>query len=123
MLSNRVTKTENRALKVNYNQVIMSTEKITPLTTEHLRLMREDIARFRESMETKFAALDQGVDEGFADLKKRLSRVEQTMVGLKRDEVETAAEPTEHRHTLDRLDIIMRELRERISVLEARAPH
>ncbi len=123
MLSNRVTKTENRALKVNYNQVIMSTEKITPLTTEHLRLMREDIARFRESMETKFAALDQRVDEGFADLKKRLSRVEQTMVGLKRDEVETAAEPTEHRHTLDRLDIIMRELRERISVLEARAPH
>lgn len=101
----------------------MSTEKITPLTTEHLRLMREDIARFRESMETKFAALDQRVDEGFADLKKRLSRVEQTMVGLKRDEVETAAEPTEHRHTLDRLDIIMRELRERISVLEARAPH
>ena len=123
MLSNRVTKTENRALKVNYNQVIMSAGKITPLTTEHLRLMREDIARFRESMETKFAALDQRVDDGFADLKKRLSRVEQTMVGLKRDEVETAAELTEHRHTLDRLDIIMRELRERISVLEARAPH
>ena len=99
------------------------TGKITPLTTEHLRLMREDIAQFRGSMETRFSALDKKVDDGFADIKKRLSRVEQTMVGLKRDEAETAAELTEHRHTLDRLDIIMRELRERISVLESRAPH
>ena len=74
-------------------------------------------------METRFSALDKKVDDGFADIKKRLSRVEQTMVGLKRDEAETAAELTEHRHTLDRLDIIMRELRERISVLESRAPH
>ena len=56
------------------------TEKITPLTTEHLRLMREDIAQFRGSMETRFSALDKKVDDGFADIKKRLSRVERTMI-------------------------------------------
>ena len=93
--------------------------EITPLTTAHLRLMRDDIAK----VDVKLTALDKKLDDGFADMKKRLSRVEQTMVGLKRDEAETAAELTEHRHTLDRLDIIMRELRERIGVLEAREPH
>ncbi len=93
--------------------------EITPLTTAHLRLMRDDIAK----VDGKLTTLDKKLDDGFADMKKRLSRVEQTMVGLKRDEAETAAELTEHRHTLDRLDIIMRELRERIGVLEAREPH
>lgn len=93
--------------------------EITPLTTEHLRPMRDDIAK----VDVKLIALDKKLDDGFDDLKKCLSRVEQTMVGLKRDEAETAAELTEHRHTLDRLDIIMRELRERIGVLEAREPH
>ncbi len=97
--------------------------KNCPLTTEHLGLMREDIAQFRGNMETRFSVLDKRVDDGFADIKKRLSRVEQTMFELKRDEAETAAELSEHRHTLDRLDIIMRELRERICVLESRAPH
>ena len=87
-------------------------EKIMPLTTEHLRIMREDIAGLGKRMDT-----------GFADLKKRLSRVEQTMIGLKRDEAETAAELTEHRHTLDRLDGIIAELRERLDQIEARAAH
>ncbi len=88
------------------------TKKITPLTTEHLRIMRDDIA-----------ALGKRMDAGFTDIKKRLSRVEQTMIGLKRDEAETAAELTEHRHTLDRLDSIIAEIRERIDKLEARTAH
>ena len=88
------------------------TDKITPLTTEHLRIMRDDVA-----------ALGKRMDAGFTDIKKRLSRVEQTMIGLKRDEAETAAELTEHRHTLDRLDSIIAEIRERIDKLEARTAH
>ena len=59
------------------------TDKITPLTTEHLRIMRDDVA-----------ALGKRMDAGFTDIKKRLSRVEQAMIGLKRDEAETAGELT-----------------------------
>ena len=55
-------------------------EKIGPLTTEHLRIMREDIAGLGRKMES-----------GFDDMKKRLARVEQTIIGLKRDETETAS--------------------------------
>ena len=55
--------------------------EITPLTTAHLRLMRDDIAK----VDVKLTALDKKLDDGFADMKKRLSRVEQTMVGLKRE--------------------------------------
>ena len=42
---------------------------------------------------------------------------------MKRDEAETAAELTEHRHILDRLDAIIAELRERIDKIEARTAH
>ena len=94
-------------------------EKNTPLTTEHLRIMREDLSGMRADI----AGVGKRMDAGFADLKKRLARVEQTMVGLKRDEAETAAELTEHRHTLDRLDAIIAELRERLDKIEARAAH
>ena len=59
------------------------TDKIAPLTTEHLRIMRDDVA-----------ALGKRMDAGFTDIKKRLSRVEQAMIGLKRDEAETAGELT-----------------------------
>ena len=99
------------------------TAKITPLTTEHLRLMRDDIAEFRKEVREELTTINKKMDAGFADIKKRLSRVEQTMVGLKRDEAETAAELTEHRHTLDRLDAIIAELRERIDKIEARTAH
>lgn len=87
-------------------------EKIGPLTTEHLRIMREDIAGLGRKMES-----------GFDDLKKRLARVEQTIIGLKRDETETAAELTEHRHTLDKLESIIKEMRSRLDVLESRPAH
>ena len=96
------------------------TANITPLTTEHLRLMRNDIAEFRKEVREDLTTINKKMDAGFTDIKKRLSRVEQTMVGLKRDEAETAAELTEHRHTLDRLDAIITELRERIDIIEAR---
>ena len=99
------------------------TDKIIPLTTEHLRLMREDTAAFRAEMRTEFGALTKVVEAGFGDIRKRLSRVEQTMIGLKRDEAETAAELTEHRHALDQLDGIIKDLRERIAALEARTAH
>ncbi len=99
------------------------TAKITPLTTEHLRLMRDDIAEFRKEVREDLTTINKRRDAGFTDNKKRLSRVEQTMVGLKRDEAETAAELTEHRHTLDRLDAIIAELRERIDKIEARTAH
>lgn len=87
-------------------------EKIGPLTTEHLRIMREDIAGLGRKMES-----------GFDDMKKRLARVEQTIIGLKRDETETAAELTEHRHTLDKLESIIKEMRSRLDVLESRPAH
>ena len=87
-------------------------EKIAPLTTEHLRIMREDIA-----------GLGRKMDSGFEDMKKRLARVEQTIIGLKRDETETAAELTEHRHTLDKLESLIKEVRSRLDVLESRAAH
>ena len=58
-------------------------DQITPLTTEHLRIMREDIAQFRADITKK-------VDDGFADVRKRLTHVEHSILGLKRDEVDTA---------------------------------
>ena len=54
-------------------------DQITPLTTEHLRIMREDIAQFRADITKK-------VDDGFADVRKRLTHVEHSILGLKRDE-------------------------------------
>jgi hypothetical protein len=87
-------------------------ERIVPLTTEHLRIMRDDIA-----------ALGRRVDDGFADLKRRLARVEQSIIGLKRDETKTAAELAEHRHMLDRIDGIIAEPRGRLDKIEADSAH
>lgn len=67
------------------------TAKITPLTTEHLRLMRDDIAEFRKEVREELTTINKKLDAGLTDIKKRLSRVEQTMVGLKRDEAEMRA--------------------------------
>ena len=94
-------------------------EKIVPLTTEHLPIMREDFAGLGRNI----ADIGRKMESGFDDLKKRLARVEQTIIGLKRDETETAAELTEHRHTLDKLESIIKEMRSRLDVLESRPAH
>lgn len=100
-------------------------DSVTPLTTEHLRIMREDIATLRAE-----------VKEGFTEVSRRLGRVEQGVLGLKRDEVETATELAEHRHTLDKVKLAdaeqrralaeMREMidqvRNRLDAIEARSP-
>ena len=52
---------------------------------------------------------------GFDDMKKRLHRVEQSVVDLKRDEVETASELTDHRG-------VPNQLIARIELLERRQP-
>ena len=88
------------------------TDSVTPLTTEHLRLMREQLHLMRKEN-----------TEGFDDMRRRLTRVEHSILGLKRDETDAATELTEHRHTLDKIELIIRELRERISTLETRAAH
>ena len=61
--------------------------------------------------------------EGFADIRRRLTHVEHSILGLKRDEVDAATEITEHRQTLDKLHSIIEQLRERLNTLEARAAH
>ena len=87
-------------------------EHVTPLTTEHLRIMRDDIAQMRGEMK-----------EGFADMRKRISYVEHSVTGLKRDEAAAAAEMTDYRQMFDRMSETIDQLRERITTLEARAPH
>ncbi len=87
-------------------------EHVTPLTTEHLRIMRDDIAQMRGEMK-----------EGFADMRKRISYVEHSVTGLKRDEAAAAAEMTDYRQMFDRMSATIDQLRERIQTLEARAPH
>ena len=87
-------------------------EHVTPLTTEHLRIMRDDIAQMRGEMK-----------EGFADMRKRISYVEHSVTGLKRDEAAAAAEMTDYRQMFDRMKETIDQLRERIQTLEARAPH
>ena len=87
-------------------------EHVTPLTTEHLRIMRDDIAQMRGEMK-----------EGFADMRKRISYVEHSVTGLKRDEAAAAAEMTDYRQMFDRMSETIDQLRERIQTLEARAPH
>lgn len=49
-------------------------ENVTPLTSEHLRIMRDDIAQFRADITKK-------VDEGFSDVRKRLTHVEHSILG------------------------------------------
>ncbi len=86
-------------------------ENVAPLTTEHLRIMRDDIAQMRAEMK-----------EGFADMRKRISYVEHSVTGPKRDEA-AAAEMTDYRQMFDRMSDTIDQLRERIQTLEARAPH
>lgn len=78
----------------------------TPLTIEHLRIMRDDIAQFR-------AGITKKVDEGFSDMRKRLTHVEHSILGLKRDEVDTAALITEHRQLFDRLQTTIEQMQHR----------
>lgn len=91
-------------------------ERVAPLTTEHMRIMRDDIAQFRADITKK-------VDEGFSDVRKRLTHVEHSILGLKRDQVDTAAEITEHRQLFDRLQTTIEQMQQRIDSLEARATH
>lgn len=91
-------------------------ERVAPLTTEHMRIMRDDIAQFRADITKK-------VDEGFSDMRKRLTHVEHSILGLKRDQVDTAAEITEHRQLFDRLQTTIEQMQQRIDSLEARATH
>lgn len=91
-------------------------DQITPLTTEHLHIMREDIAQFRADITKK-------VDDGFADVRKRLTHVEHSILGPKRDEADTATEMTEHRQMFDRLQNTIEQMQRRIDSLEAHAAH
>ena len=92
------------------------TDNVTPLTTEHLQIMRDDIAQFR-------AEITREVKDGFGDIRKCMARVEQSVLNLKRDQVEAATELAEHRLALDKLREIIDQLRERIDTLEAQASH
>ena len=82
-------------------------ENIDPLTVENLREMRDEVRGLRTDM--KF---------GFDDVRKRLGRVEQTMLGLKRDEIATATELTEHRLSFDRVFQSIDNLNDRVASLE-----
>ena len=68
------------------------TDKIESLTTEHLRSMRDDIATLGNRIDAGFATVRKENEEGFDDLRRRLTRVEHSILGLKRDETDTAAE-------------------------------
>ena len=80
-------------------------KNVTPLTTEHLRLMRDDIAEFRAQM-----------TQEFAELKQRFRVQEHHILGLKRDEVASAEDITALRHQIDGL-------LDRLKRLEDRAAH
>ena len=80
-------------------------ENVTPLTTEHLRSMRDDIAEFRAQM-----------TQEFSELKQRFRVQEHHILGLKRDEVSTAEDITALRHQIDGL-------LDRLKRLEDRAAH
>ena len=82
-------------------------ENIVPLTVEHLREMCDEVRGLRTDM--KF---------GFDDVRKRLGRVEQSMLGLKRDEIATATELTEHRLSFDRVFQSIDNLNDRVASLE-----
>ena len=59
-------------------------EKIVPLTTEHLRILREENHTLRAV-----------VENGFEDMRKRLNRVEQQNAGLKSGDVPFRHQPTQ----------------------------
>lgn len=96
---------------------------VTPLMTEHLRIMRGDIAEFRAAVSAELVDMKHANAEGFAGIRRRLTQVEHSILGLKRDEVDAATEITEHRQTLDKLHSIIEQLRQRLDTLEARAAH
>ena len=79
-------------------------DAIVPLAVGHFREMRDELRALRADMKS-----------GFDDMKRRLHRVEQSVVGLKRDEAETASELTDHRGVPDQLIA-------RIELLESRQP-
>ena len=81
------------------------TDKVAPLTTEHLRIMRDDIAAFRGQM-----------TEEFAEMKKRFRTQERHIVGLRRDEAIASEEITDLRHQIDTMLL-------RLKALEDRAAH
>lgn len=69
----------------------------SPLTTEHLHIMRGDIAEFRAEMRAEFAK----VTLEFDDMKRRFRVQEHHITALRRDEVATAEEITDLRHQID----------------------
>ena len=83
--------------------------EIIPLTIEHLRIIREDISTLRAEVKV-----------GFEDMRKRLGRVEQSILGLKRDEIVTAEELTEHRLALEQMTSIINEMKARLDLIEQR---
>ena len=60
-------------------------------------------------------------DNGFADVRRRLTKVEHRILGLKRDAVDTAAEIGEHRELLYRLLRAIEQMQKRIDRPAARA--
>ncbi len=83
--------------------------EIIPLTIEHLRIIREDISTLRAEVKV-----------GFEDMRKRLGRVEQSILGVKRDEIITAEELTEHRLALEQMTSIINEMKARLDLIEQR---
>ncbi len=81
--------------------------EIIPLTIEHLRIIREDISTLRAEVKV-----------GFEDMRKRLGRVEQSILGVKRDEIITAEELTEHRLALEQMTSIINEMKARLDLIE-----
>ncbi len=67
-------------------------DHVTPLTTEHLRIMREDIATLRTEIHSQFT-----------EIKQRYRVQEHQIMGLKRDEVSAAEDVTALRHQIDGL--------------------
>ena len=57
--------------------------------------------------------VEKGIQSGFDDIRRRLARVEHSVLGLKRDEIDAATELAEHRRAPDQLESIIRELRAR----------
>lgn len=67
-------------------------ENITPLTTGHLGILRDDIAQFR-------AGISKELDDGFSDVCERLTHVAHGIRSLKRGAAATpAAQHSELHH-------------------------
>lgn len=88
--------------------------EITPLTTEHLRILRDDFSTVRADVSTLHAE----VIVGFEDMRKRFDWVQQSILSLKRDEVVTAEELAEYRLVLNQMSSIIGEMRTRLDLIE-----